>query len=205
MDSRVEYGPNGLLQLVRVCNHCGNHTTQKMLYWCRFGPVNNQIEFRLVQCESCEEMSLYKVFDLDADIFGAVLYPCSKELSMAVPEKIRHAYNKAIHIFKLDPESFCVRIRGALELVCKDKGIKGKNLEAKVKEMANVGLVPSLLAQMAESIRSLGSIGAHKPNIKLTQKDAEVMNDFFNAILEYVYIAPDKVESFKKHLKEIKK
>jgi hypothetical protein len=50
----------------------------------------------------------------------------------------------------------------------------------------------------------LGNLGAHAlENVEITSYDASLANDFFRAIIEYVYVAPGKVDSFKKRLGEM--
>ena len=58
---------------------------------------------------------------------------------------------------------------------------------------------------MTDVIRILGNYGAHASDVEVTRQDVQVMDDFFIALLEYVYVAPQKLENLKKRLSKLKK
>ncbi len=199
---------------IGICNHCGNNTSQKVLfthigseiaYIPNGDEVSFEVEYRLTECGTCENISLYGKPEFDDHLFGHVLYPRQSNLSSSIPAEIRKVYDEAKLISKLAPNAFAVQIRRALEFLCKDKKISGKNLSGQLKEMAKQGLIPPILATMTDGIRILGNIGAHASNMGVKSEDISLIDDFFKAILEYVYVAPNKIEVFKKRLGEIKK
>jgi hypothetical protein len=47
-------------------------------------------------------------------------------------------------------------------------------------------------------IRLVGNAGAHASGIKITVPQVWAIDDFIIAIIEYLYVAPAKIEEFKK-------
>ncbi len=60
---------------------------------------------------------------------------------------------------------------------------------------------------MTHAVRFFGNVGAHAAEISITADEASLIHEFFIAIIEYVYIAPDKINSLTSRLsnKEIPK
>ena len=67
------------------------------------------------------------------------------------------------------------------------------------------GEIPGPLAEMAHQLRFLRNIGAHATLGELTRGEAPILDDLCNAILEYVYTAPHRVEKVAKRIDELKK
>jgi hypothetical protein len=49
-------------------------------------------------------------------------------------------------------------------------------------------------------LRQLGNVGSHAGEDEIAPEYVDVIDDFFCAIIEYVYIAPHKVSEFKARL-----
>jgi hypothetical protein len=49
-------------------------------------------------------------------------------------------------------------------------------------------------------MRHIGNLGAHAGDDDLDFWDAELLDDFFRAIVEYVYVAPSKIERLKQRI-----
>lgn len=199
---------------IGICAHCGNNTSQNVLfkhigseiaYMPSGEEIDFEVEYRLTKCGTCENVLLYGNPEyLNEELFGALLYPIQSNLSDSIPVEICKVYEEAKSISKLAPNAFVVQIRRALEFLCNDKKIKGRNLNDRVKEMARMGLIPPALATMTDGIRIFGNIGAHASSVEIKPEDVLLVDDFFKAILEYVYVAPNKMDVLKKRLNEMK-
>ena len=73
--------------------------------------------------------------------------------------------------------------------------IKG-SLADKLKELATKNKIPPVLAEMTEIIRRLGNRGSHDDE-DVEPQYVEPMDEFFRAVVEYVYIAPEKIKAVK--------
>lgn len=197
-----------------VCPHCGNKTPQEFKYvitkaedlidtngeWA--GAVD--VYTVLTQCKTCKDSSLFgssEFSDNPENLEEAtLLYPQAKKLSDGVPEIIRKNYLEAKRIEKISPTSFVVLVRKALEYMCNDKSAEGKTLKEKLSYLAKKGVMPITLSKMASALRLLGNIGAHASDFEIDSNEVKTIDDFFIAIVEYVYIAPEKIKKFEQSL-----
>lgn len=101
---------------------------------------------------------------------------------------------------KISPTAFAVMVRRALEYMCLDQKAAGKSLHKQLEDLAKRKIIPDTLAEMSDSLRLLGNLGAHASNFKIGREDTAIIDDFFMALLEYVYIAPEKIKSFKEKI-----
>lgn len=77
-------------------------------------------------------------------------------------------------------------------------------LHNRLEQLAKRGEIPPVLAEMTTVLRVLGNAGAHNSAQKITVPLTWVMDEFFRAVVEYVYIAPSKLEEFKQELESYK-
>lgn len=64
------------------------------------------------------------------------------------------------------------------------------------------GDIPSTLAKMTDVLRTLGNTAAHEAPDEITVPMTWAIDEFFRAIVEYVYIAPAKLETFQKRIRQ---
>lgn len=71
----------------------------------------------------------------------------------------------------------------------------------KLDDLAKSGRIPTILAEMAQQVRLLRNLAAHDAEDEVTEKDVPIIMEFLEAILEYLYVAPAKIEAVQKRLK----
>jgi len=49
-------------------------------------------------------------------------------------------------------------------------------------------------------MRQIGNLGAHAGTEDVSVWDAELLDDFFCSVVEYVYVAPSRIERLKQRL-----
>jgi hypothetical protein len=91
-------------------------------------------------------------------------------------------------------------LRRALEAVCDDRGVSEGSLQKRLEVLAQRGELPTILSEMTSMLRTLGNAGAHHSSMPITVPMTWGMEEFFRAVIEYVYIAPSKIQEFKKRL-----
>lgn len=91
-------------------------------------------------------------------------------------------------------------IRCALEAICDDRDIPRGSLHKRLEELAGRGEIPPRLAEMSTVLRILGNAGAHSSLQSVTVPMTWAMDEFFRAIVEYVYVAPGKLAELSKRL-----
>jgi hypothetical protein len=119
-----------------------------------------------------------------------------------VPKKVIDLYQKSWPLRHLSPGAFVVQVRKALEHICKDKGAVGKTLDAKLKDLAAKQTFPGHFAEMTDLMRKIGNLGAHADDDhEVDYWDAELLDEFFRSIVEYVYITPSRIERMRQRLR----
>jgi len=202
---------------VAYCPHCNNRAPQKLVHVQRYyEPVwssdgsEDQAPWAafVATCETCHHLLVYENLgdQLSDEKFdhGDLSYPNPDHLPMSVPSSIRRIYDEAARIKNIAPNAFAVQIRRALEALCEDRGAKKGNLQARLSDLADKGEIPPVLAKGTEMLRLLGNIGAHGIDENIHPLLAFSINDFFRAVVEYVYIAPSKLKEFEDRLDKYK-
>ena len=203
------------IRKVAYCPHCGNRAPQRLIhrqqYLERGWSVPDGIEDEhtwssfVAVCETCEHLLIYdNVGDqLGEDDFnlGDLVFPESGQLHRSVPATIADAYMEAYRIKELAPNAFAVQLRRAIEALCEDRKAKQGNLYVRLKDLADKGEIPPVLAEATDTLRILGNIGAHSIGESIHPLQTYAIDEFFRVVVEYVYVAPSKLKEFKKELK----
>jgi hypothetical protein len=191
---------------IRRCDHCNNLTPHELVVEHKVSRLFDEVEGRdvietfqyyLFKCMTCLDISLLGGFEPElpfAPTQAPVLYPHTSELHHSVPERIRGVYSEAARIRRQAPNAFAGQIRRALEAVCRDQHAQGRGLVAQLAFLANKGTIPPTLAEMTDLIRRLGNVGVHDKETEVDVWDAELIDEFFKSVVEYVYVAPSKVK-----------
>lgn len=152
-----------------------------------------------VVCEGCNKPALYYTNDFltdDFDSFEKVImcHPNRDELNEFVPDEIKKIYSESGRILELSPSAYVTQIRKALEFICKREGAKNSTLKGKIKELVNKNILPGIISKIADKIRLIGNIGAHEIETDIKIPDAWILRDLFRAIVEYLYVIPNKIK-----------
>lgn len=201
---------------VAPCPHCGNVTSQLLegSFVSLHRPDGSHTYF-LTRCSTCLEGLLYSVIDaqnrIQATTHGnfklskyKLVWPKPKELHSAIPERVRKIYSEALAVKGRAPNAFANQIRRALEAICNDRGATEGSLASRLQSLASKGDIPPTLVEMTEVLRKLGNIGSHADEEDVSPHYVEVIDEFFQAIIEYVYIGPKKIAIFKRHLEKVR-
>jgi len=212
------------------CGHCGEHPAFLERGECRqHGDVlvdpdksGYQYEFwqkittwRVLECTLCERPTLVQElvsyhFDFD-DVEGRVrkvesaetviLYPQAptRTILIDLPQTVEKAYRTALDV-QTSPNAFAVLAGRTLEAACNHEKAPGRDLASKLNHLANSGHIPQTLGEMAQQLRLLRNLGAHDAEDEVNQDDVPIILDFLEAILEYLYIAPAKINAVKARL-----
>jgi hypothetical protein len=197
---------------VLYCPHCGNTSVQTLLltqnYMASFYsvPDGERTEepsiYSVVKCETCSEILVYtehEEFPEDCDTpYGDISFPKQSSFTDAVPESIRSIYREAVLVKNISPTAYVILARRVLEEICRERGVTTKNLVEALAKLSNDGVIPSTLSEATKLIRLVGNAGAHASGQKITMLQVWTIDDFIKAIIEYIYVAPKKIEEFKR-------
>jgi hypothetical protein len=152
---------NKRLIKIAFCPHCGNKTTQLLLYTHDCEDIITMddedgghdqsfpVTYYLTVCETCNLPILYGelLWGTDEKDFqkSSLMWPKQKELSREVPQRIREYYEEAIRIKRIAPSSFAGQIRKCLEALCDARKIKRGQLINRLNELSDKGEIPNIL------------------------------------------------------------
>ena len=196
---------------VLYCPHCGNTSVQTVLvtqeyeeklYAIPSGAVSQEPAiYTVVRCETCKELlvysEMYEFAEQSETHFGDLAFPKQSAFSKAVPDRIKKTYHEAVKVKEISHMAFVVLARRTLEEICHEKDAKGKGLAEKLSYLAEQGDIPKTLAEASTLIRLVGNAGAHASDTEITILHVWAIDDFIKAIIEYLYIAPKKIEEFR--------
>jgi hypothetical protein len=204
---------------ISFCPHCCNQAPQRLVHKQRYlekaWSVSDGTETEhpwstfVAVCETCGHLLLYdnpgdQVDDKDFHVCD-LEFPKSGTLHTSVPDVVRKVYEEAWRIRVIAPNAFAVQIRRAVEVICEDRKAKKGPLAVRLADLAEKGELPPTLAETSDILRILGNIGAHGIDESIHPTQAHAIDEFFRAIVEYVYIAPHRVTQFKASAKKSRK
>jgi len=175
--------------------------------------------FQIVQCQGCDSISFRKCHS-DSENMGwdeernegfhidkIELYPNR----VAGRHKLRQAHFLPFEVSRIYDEThaaLCNRqpilagigIRALVETVCKEKSAAGSNLEQKIDNLVNMGVLTQAGAETLHSMRILGNEAAHevKPH---SEETLNLAMDVVEHLLNDVYILPAITKSLPKRKK----
>ncbi len=129
-----------------------------------------------------------------------ILYPQkTTTLSGSIPIPVMNIYAATLKL-KAVPNAFALLAAHTLEAACRYEQAQGKSLNEKLNYLAENKRIPKTLAEMAHQVRELRNIAVHDAENEVTVKDVPIILEFLEAILEYLYVAPAKIEAVQKRL-----
>lgn len=200
---------------VLYCPHCGNTTVQTRLLSQPFmekyyGVADGNVSlmdatYNVAKCETCSEVLVYSYTNAQPEEtqdtpYGSLVYPRFFGEMKGVPDTVRQIYEEAVRVQNISPIAFVVLARRLLEEICLDKNAQKRNLADNLKELVSRGELPPVLADTSDIIRFIGNAGAHASKAKITVPQTWAISDFLKVIIEYLYVAPHKVNDFKSRL-----
>lgn len=204
------------MEQIVTCPHCGNETAHEIIFEVdsterAFSPLNSDdyidfcVTYYLTSCKTCLSISLFWDSEIDERhgklSEATICYPRQSDFGNDVPESIIKTYREARRIKNISPTSFAVMIRRGLEFLCIDKKAKGRTLIKQLEDLGKTGIIPQTLFEMGDTLRFLGNKGAHATDYKIGITEIQAMDDFFIAMIEFVYIAPAKLYRLKETIK----
>ncbi len=204
-----------------TCYHCGNKVPQKKVGYQRGQQLfehidgqrfNEDFDYYLYTCPTCQGVSIYGDFTAysnEESMYRCLLYPQGAQLLPArhkvfsldcIPENILRIYEEIWPLRHIAPNAFAGQIRRALEFICHDQNAQGRTLFQKLKDLVEKGTFPGYFSEITDLMRQIGNLGSHAGDSDVDFWDAELLDDFFRAIVEYIYIAPSKKERLKQRI-----
>lgn len=157
----------------------------------------NVNELLVIAIEETINLNQDEIF-LVRDLFKG--YEWNRISRSSIPSKVKEAFEAALKTKGIDKNICLMALRRTLELILKDKGATKWGLKDKIEEIAEKGLLPDTLKEASSLTKILGDSAAHDKELEIDQHDVESMAEFVEYIIEYLYIVPDKINTYKERL-----
>nr|WP_309759979.1 DUF4145 domain-containing protein [Flavobacterium sp.] len=176
-----------------TCPNCGvlskqrwENTTWGLVSNYSFDYIGNVISTSL--CDHCQESSLWIKDIMYFPTTGNSPFP-----NPEMPENVKKLYLEASSIATKSPRGATALLRLSIQLLCKELGEKGENINNDIKELVKKGL-PEIVQKSLDIVRVTGNDAVHPGQIDTD--DIIVLNrmfDLINVIVEYMIALPKKV------------
>jgi hypothetical protein len=156
------------------------------------------------ECPACEKTTI----SLSGQNRNWTVYPRPSVRPPApqeVEEELRELYNEASVIANESPRAAGALLRRALQqLIHNRAGIKRRDLNSEINELAESGKLPSYISDILDSVRVVGNFAAHP--IKSTTSgciidveigEVELCFDVLDALFDFYYVQPTRIAAQK--------
>jgi hypothetical protein len=176
-----------------TCPHCGAIARQTWNYrasdFAQFG-VRDKNQIRVAVCDHCGQYTLWH--------FDTMVYPDRGNApppNPDMPAEVNKFYEEAAAIAAKSPRAAAGLLRLAVQLLCKELGESGENINKDIGSLVKKGLPPTV-QQSLDIVRVTGNNAVHPGQIDTD--DEQVVAALFsllNVIVEYMVSLPNRVGS----------
>ena len=178
-------------RITTLCDHCGNESHKESVgsHFTLMDGIG--FDYHMYICSICVKIFLFTITDGN---IAEQTWPDNKLFPEVVPPRIREIYREALLVKRRSPTSYAVQLGRALEAMCSEKNATGRGLFNQINFRITEGILPGNFGDLVEITRMFRNWGAHDAEHDVETADVEMIDEFFRAVIEYVYIAPAKVE-----------
>jgi len=189
----MEYIKPMALKKSFTCPHCGTVSQQE--WWSsswkgtRNVPMGaHHTALQIGECIHCGNNTLWVENKMYFPDSGNVPFPNSE-----MPQSVKEIYSEASSVYSKSPRGAAALLRLGIQILCKELGESGKNINNDISELVKKGL-PEIVQQSLDIVRVTGNDAVHPGQIDTD--DSEVVVQLFNltnVIVEYMIALPKKV------------
>lgn len=174
-----------------TCPHCGvlakQDWTNRGMRFEHFANTTNNI-LGSATCQNCGETSVWIREKMYYPENGNSPFPNSE-----MPEAVKNLYLEAASITNKSPRGAAALLRLAIQILCKELGEPGENINTDIKNLVKKGL-PEIVQQSLDVVRVTGNDAVHPGQIDTDNLETVgQLFDLTNVIIEYMIALPKKV------------
>lgn len=181
----------GQCQTYSKHNWGGFHITKNsnQMPFIKSGDIYKIPNFYICICEACGQFSLW--------LNGKQIYPLVSNIiapNEDMPKKVKDLYNEARDVYKISIKSSAALLRLGVQILCKELGEQGKNINTDIGNLVKKGLDPSV-QKIFDVIRVTGNNAVHPGEIQLDEKPelVAILFEYINIIIDEFYTKPKKI------------
>ena len=186
------------------------------------------ITLSIGECPSCESLLAgeshqirFAGYDSEYDIWSDFVRvfpkPPKTFSSYRIPKVVKDSITEADRSLQVNANiAACVMLGRALEAVCRDviektttsststrspaKKTRPIMLGQGIKKLKEKGIIDDRLFDWSQQLHAFRNLAAHPENVSISRDDAEDLQTFVYAIIEYIYDLTDRYDEFKERL-----
>ena len=140
-----------------------------------------------------------------SDIIRVYPKPPKTFSSWRIPNVVSDSLNEADRSLQAGANiAACVMLGRALEAMCRDllepKSKKKLMLREGIKMLRDTNVIDDRLYEWSQQLHAFRNLAAHPEDISISRNDAEDLQTFVTAIVEYVYDLTDRYAEFKERV-----
>ncbi len=123
----------------------------------------------------------------------------------STPGQVRKLYESGLKVKTVDPDSFMVKVRRAIEAICVDRGAKEYDQDGRRVDLSNMlkqieseRIFSQGVLDVLHHFRYIGNLAAHAIDETVKPEVADLADELFRLLVQYIYEMPHKLESLKK-------
>ncbi len=176
-----------------TCPHCW--TIAKQDWWIRnwrgsqiTGQDETQHPLRIGTCQHCNKTTLWVMDKMYYPDSGNTPFP-----NPEMPDSVLKLYIEASAVSSKSPRGAAALLRLSIQILCKELGESGKNINTDVGNLVRRGL-PEIVQQSLDIVRVTGNDAVHPGQIDADNpQTVGQLFDLVNIIVEYMIALPNKV------------
>jgi hypothetical protein len=174
-----------------TCPHCSAISLQRWdgraLDFKHFGNESYNV-LSTAKCDHCNDFSVWLEDKLLHPNFGDAPQP-----NPDLPESVKEIYIEAASISSISPRGSAALLRLAVQILCRELGEKGENINADIASLVKKGL-PDRVQKALDIVRVTGNNAVHPGQIDVDDpKVANNLFDLLNVITEYTISMPNRI------------
>jgi hypothetical protein len=195
-------------QIFCKCNHCGNIGYLDIRGFFKeeyYEEVDGQkapldvMSYYLLECPVCLKpvlVSGWYLFYSNTDEELSLDYPVEGFIMRHTPDTIKEQYLNSRECYKRNDYGLCLAsLRILLEKIANNNHARGKTLERKIEDLARTNVIPLTIKNASTIVRKLGNMGAHGNGDEIMRSDIDMLFEFVEIIISYIYELPQSVSS----------
>ncbi|HEV2298489.1 MAG TPA: DUF4145 domain-containing protein [Candidatus Acidoferrales bacterium] len=199
--------------IIAVCEECGRETVHAVLTDVSSldkspdDDIHVWDDYLTIMCRGCKTLSFCRQAgsseDIDSDgtpITTTTLFPSRIARRPPLPDlyhlpsELRQAYQETRSALMNGlPILVGIGIRAIVETVCNEKRCSSRNLERKIQQLVDTGVITRVDGKILHSLRFMGNEAAHKAKTH-TQNELSVAFDVAEHLLDSVYLLPKRAK-----------
>jgi hypothetical protein len=173
-----------------TCPHCNCYSQHD---WrpisLQFGGVETTSNWTTSWCLRCNHYCFWKDCSLVWPLKSGLPGPIDE-----CPGTIKAVYNEAREVFPYSPRAAAALLRLAIQMICVEKGLPGKDLNKDIGALVKSGL-SAQIQQSLDLVRVVGNNAVHPGQIQIDENKDKIEKFFglANLIVDVLIVQPAKI------------